>query len=143
MPSIIIPLSLLGLVPFIAAGLVAIGHNPRTAALGLVGLIDYAALILAFSGGVHWGLGLLPGAVRPSARIAAGVLPMLVGFVALLLILLPTIALSVLILGYLATVLIEHRAAERFLVPSRYIWTRWAFSAVAVIMMAIVLVGRP
>ena len=49
----------------------------------LVSLIDYAALILSFSGGVHWGLALLPGAVRPSARFGAGVLPLIVAWVGL------------------------------------------------------------
>ncbi len=140
MPAIIIPLTLLGLVPFIACGLAVVGRNQQTAALATIWLIDYAALILAFSGGVHWGLALLPGSVRPTARIAAGVVPMLVGLAALLLIRVPTIALGVLILGYLATVLTEHRAAQQFLVPSRYVWTRWAFTTVAVIMMALVMI---
>jgi hypothetical protein len=144
MPTIIIPLSLLGLVPFVAGGFAAVGHIPRTAELALIALIDYAALILAFSGGVHWGLALLPGAARPSLRIACGLLPMLVAWAAVLLaqIVAPSVALCLLILGYLATVLTEHRAAQRFLVPSRYVWVRWVFSGVAVIMMGIVVVLR-
>ncbi len=144
MPTIIIPLSLLGLVPLIACGLAAVGNIPQTAELALVGLIDYAALVLAFAGGVHWGLALSPGTLRPSVRVAAGVLPMLLGWAAILLAqtVSPTVALCVLILGYLATVLTEHRAAQRFLVPSRYMWLRWAFSMVAVVMMVIVVVLR-
>jgi uncharacterized protein DUF3429 len=144
MPSIIVPLSLLGLVPFVLFGLAAVGHIPQTAEQALVGLIDYAAVILAFSGGVHWGLAQLPGSVRPSVRVAAGVLPMLVGWASLVLaqMVAPTVALSALILGYIATVLTEHRAAQRFLVPSRYVWMRWVFSTVAVMMMVTVLVLR-
>lgn len=144
MPSIIIPLSLLGLVPFVMFGLASVGQTPQTAGQALVGLIDYAAVILAFSGGVHWGLAQLPGSVRPSVRVGAGVLPMLVGWASLVLaqMVAPTIALSVLILGYIATVLTEHRAAQRFLVPSRYVWMRWVFSTVAVMMMVTVLVLR-
>jgi hypothetical protein len=144
MPTVIIPLSLLGLVPFIVCGLAAVGHIPQTAELALVALIDYAALILAFSGGVHWGLALLPGTVRPSVRVAAGVLPILVAWAALMLeqTVAPTVALAVLVVGYLAAVLTEHRAAQRFLVPFRYVWMRWAFSLVAVIMMVIVMVLR-
>lgn len=144
MPTITIPLTLLGLVPFIVGGLAAVGHTPQTAERALIALIDYAALTLAFAGGVHWGLALLPGTVRPSLRIGAGVLPMLVGWAAVVLaqMVAPTVALAVLILGYLATVLTEHRAAQKFLLPSRYVWLRWAFSLVAVIMMLIVLVLR-
>ncbi len=144
MPPITIPLTLLGLVPFIACGLIAVGHIPQTAELALVGLIDYAALILAFAGGVHWGLAMLPGTARPSVRIAAGALPMLVGWAAVVLaqVVAPTVSLCVLILGYLATVLTERRAAQRFLIPANYVWLRGAFTAVAVIMMMIVLILR-
>jgi hypothetical protein len=52
------------------------------------------------------------------------------------------VALAVLIPGYLATVLTEHRAARRLLVPSAYVWTRWGFSLVAMAMMAMVLLLR-
>jgi len=144
MPTIAITLSLLGILPLIIFGGGAVGHNPETAERMLVALIDYAALTLAFAGGVHWGLALLPEAVRPSVRCFAGVLPMIVACVGLVLaqLVAPSVALAVLILGYLATVLTEHRAAQRLLVPARYIWIRWGFSMVAVVMMAIVLVLR-
>ena len=79
MPTIAIPLSLLGLVPFVVFAGGAVGQNPQTAEHLLFALIDYAALILAFAGGVHWGLALLPEAVRPSSRLTAGVFPMIVG----------------------------------------------------------------
>ena len=144
MPAIAIPLSLLGLVPLIAFAFGALGPNPETAQRMVVALIDYAALILAFAGGVHWGLGLLPGAVRPSWRFGAGVLPLILAWIALVLgqFVAPFVALVVLIPGYLATVLTEHRAARRLLVPPRYVWLRWGFSLVAVAMMAMVLILR-
>ena len=144
MPAIAIPLSLLGLVPLIAVAFGALGPNPETAQRMVVALIDYAALILAFAGGVHWGLGLLPGAVRPSWRFGAGVLPLILAWIALVLgqFVAPSVALVVLIPGYLATVLTEHRAARRLLVPPRYVWLRWGFSLVAVAMMAMVLILR-
>jgi hypothetical protein len=144
MPTIVLPLSLLGLVPLIVFACGAVGHIPETAERMLVALIDYAALVLAFAGGVHWGLALEPGTTRPSLRFGAGVLPMLVAWVALVLaqLIAPTVALAVLILGYLATVLTEHRAAQRQLVPARYVWSRWGFSVVAVVMMAMVLLLR-
>lgn len=144
MPTIVIPLSLLGLVPLIFFACGAVGPIPETAERMLISLIDYASLTLAFSGGVHWGLGLLPGMVRTSLRFIAGVLPMIVAWMALVLAQLvsPSVALAVLIVGYLATVLTEHRAARLLLVPIGYVWMRWGFSAVAVLMMAMVLVLR-
>jgi hypothetical protein len=142
MPTIVIPLSLLGLVPLIVFACGAVGHD-----LGnhlLFALIDYAALALAFAGGVHWGLALLPESARPSLRLSAGVLPLVVAWVALVLgqLVAPWVALAILIAGYLATVLTEHRAGRRSLVPSRYVWVRWGFSLVAVVMMAMVLILR-
>jgi hypothetical protein len=144
MPAVAIPLSLLGLVPLVFFAFGAVGHIPETAERMLISLIDYAALILAFSGGVHWGLGLVPEAARPALRFGAGVLPLVVAWVGLVLsqFVAPSVALLVLIVGYLATVLTEHRAAQRLLVPSRYVWMRWGFSVVAMVMMVMVLVLR-
>jgi hypothetical protein len=144
MPVIAIAFSLLGLVPLVFFAFCAVGHIPETAERMLVSLIDYAALILSFAGGVHWGLALLPGAVRPSVRFGAGVLPLIVAWVGLVVaqMVSPTVALAVLILGYLATVLTEHRAAQKLLVPSGYVWIRWGFSVVGIVMMIMVLVLR-
>ena len=144
MPTIATTLSLLGLLPLIVFAGGAVGHIPETAERMLVALIDYAALTLAFAGGVHWGLALLPEAVRPSLRFLAGVVPMIVAWMGLVLaqLVAPSVALAVLILGYLATVLTEHRAAQRLLVPARYVWIRWTFSVVAVVAMAMVLILR-
>ena len=77
MPPIAVLLSLLGLGPFVFFAFGAVGHIPESAEHMLVGLIDYSALILSFAGGVHWGLALLPGAVRPAVRFGAGVLPLI------------------------------------------------------------------
>jgi hypothetical protein len=142
MPPIAVLLSLLGLVPFVFFAFGAVGHIPETAERMLVSLIDYAALILAFAGGVHWGLALLPGAVRPTVRFGAGVAPLIVAWVGLVAaqMISPWVALAVLSLGYLATVLTEHRAARSLLVPSGYVWIRWGFSVLAVAMMVMVLI---
>jgi hypothetical protein len=144
MPTIAIPLSLLVLVPFIAFALGAVSPIPQTAERMLIALIDYAGLTLGFVGGVHWGLALIPGADRPALRFGAGLLPLLVAWVALVLaqLVAPSAALAVLLVGYLATVLTEHRAARRMLVPRRYVWWRWGFSIVAIAMMAFVLILR-
>ena len=144
MPAIAIPLSLLGLIPFIYFAFGAVGQMPGTAEHMLLSLIDYAALMLAFAGGTHWGLALCPGAVRPGLRFSAGILPLIVAWVALVLaqMVAPSVSLAVLIIGYLAIVLTEHRAAQRQLIPTRFVWLRWGFSAVAMVMMAMVIVLR-
>jgi hypothetical protein len=147
MPIIVPLLTLLGLVPLIALAFGAVGNVPVTAAVMLVALIDYAALVLAFAGGVHWGLAMQPETPRPTLRFTAALLPMFVGMAALFLAQMqvpfaPWAALAVLIVGYLATVMTEHRAAKRLLVPARYVWMRWGFSFVAVVMMVMVLVLR-
>ncbi len=144
MPTITLLLSVLGLVPLILFAGGAVGHIPETAERMLIALIDYAALILAFAGGVHWGLALLPGTTRSSVRFVAGVLPLVVAWVGLVLaqLVAPSVALAVLIVGYLATVLTEHRAAQRSLIPQPYVWMRWGFSVIAVLLMAIVLILR-
>ena len=69
MPTIALPLGLLALAPFLWFGLGAVGPVPETAERMLMALIDYAALVLAFFGGVHWGgLALVPGAARATLR---------------------------------------------------------------------------
>ena len=144
MPAIAMPLSLLGLVPFVflCAGRGRAHPRHRGAHAGSVDRL--CGTDPGFAGGVHWGLALLPAAVRPSVRFGAGVLPLIVAWVGLVLaqMVSPSVALAVLILGYLATVLTEHRAAQRLLVPSGYVWIRWGFSLVAVVMMVMVLVLR-
>jgi hypothetical protein len=144
MPAVAIPLSLLALVPLIFFAFGAVGQIPETAERMLISLIDYAALLLAFAGGVHWGLGLAPEAARPGLRFGAGVLPLVVAWFGLVAsqFVAPSVALVVLMAGYLATVLTEHRAARRLLVPGRYVWLRWGFSVVAMVMMVMVLVLR-
>ncbi len=144
MPAIVIPLSLLGMVPLVYFACGAVAPAPETAERMLVSLIDYAALALAFAGGVHWGLALLPGTARAGLRVLGGVLPLAVAWVGLILAQLvsPSVALAVLIAGHLATVLSEHRAAGRLLVPAGYVWTRWGFSLVAVAMLGMVLILR-
>lgn len=147
MPLIVILLSVLGLVPLIGCGLGALGPDPQTATRMLQALIGYTALILAFAGGVHWGLELqaphtnwLVGRLRlgvPAvvllAAWAALVLPLVVA---------PASALVVLIAAYIGAVLVEHRAGPHDALPPRYLWLRWGFTIVAIVMLMSVLTLR-
>jgi hypothetical protein len=147
MPLLAILLSVLGLIPFIACGLAALGPDQVTADRMLSALIAYAAVVLAFAGGVQWGFELQSNqqdAFVQRARLGFGVLPLLVGWIALLLPLVAAswVSLIVLIAAYIGTVLVEHRAAKRNLLPPRYLWLRWSFTVVAVAMMVTVLTLR-
>jgi hypothetical protein len=55
MPLLVVLLSGIGLVPFIVCGLAALGPDADTATRMMVALIGYAAVTLAFAGGIHWG----------------------------------------------------------------------------------------
>jgi Protein of unknown function (DUF3429) len=144
MPLLAILLGVLGLIPFIACGLAAVGPDPDTAARMMSALIAYAALTLAFAGGVHWGFELQSGqqdTFVQRARLGFGVIPLLVGWIAMLmpLVAAPWLSLIVLIAAYIGMVLVEHQAARRELVPPRYLWLRWSFTVIAVAMMVTVL----
>ena len=147
MPWLAILLSALGLIPFIVCGLAALGPDPETAARMLDALIGYAAVVLAFVGGIEWGFELQSDHQQKSvsrARIALGILPLLVGWICLVLpvVVAPWVSLVVLIIAYIAAVLAEHEAARRNLLPPRYLWVRWGFTVVAVAVLVTVLTLR-
>ena len=90
-------------------------------------LMAYGAVVLSFLGGVHWGFALAPGTVEQSGRterwrLLFGVMPSLIGWVALLapLALPAWTGLCVLIAGFLATVIVEAQAGRRGLVSQHY-----------------------
>ncbi len=144
---LVILLSVLGLVPFVVCGLAALGPDQDTATRMLDALIGYAAVTLAFAGGIHWGFELQsPHQERfvHRARLGLGILPPLVGWIALMLPLLvaPWVSLVVLIAAYVGAVLVEQEAARRDLLPPRYLLVRWGFTVVAVAMMITVLTLR-
>ena len=147
MPVLAILLSVLGLVPFVICGLAAIGSNAATASHMLLAVIAYAALALAFAGGIHWGFELQSpqqDAFIQRARLGLGILPVIVGWIALVLplVVAPWVTLLVLIAAYIGAVLVEQEAGRRGLLPARYLWLRWSFTVVAVAMMVTVLTLR-
>ncbi len=146
-PLLAVLLSVLGLVPFIVCGLGALGPDSETASRMLSAFIGYAAVTLAFAGGIHWGFQLqsrVPDTFVERARLGLGVLAPLVGWVALLLPLVVAswVALIVLIAAYIGAVLLEQEGGRRGLLPPRYLWLRWGFTLVAVAMMITVLTLR-
>jgi hypothetical protein len=152
MPFSAILLSILGLAPFIGCGLAALGQHGADADRMLIVLIAWGALVLAFTGGLHWGLVLreteatppTTAGRRPHARIAMAVLPLILGWVALSLPLIAAawLGLLLLIVALLATMAAEHRWARAYAWPTRYLWLRWGFTIVAVAMLITVMTLR-
>lgn len=117
-----------GLIPFAGLALASLFGWPGA----VPALIAYGATILAFLGAVHWGLALrAPAAERGAdlARFGLGVIPALLGWVALLLP--PSLALGLLALAILATATVESLGARLGLVPGIYLRLRWMLSFVA------------
>jgi hypothetical protein len=156
---LVLLLGLLGLIPFVACAYLACAWQVPADTRPMIALIAYGAVILSFLGGVHWGFalaeppatlaGLAPVPTRQDPahrpRIGLGVLPSLIGWVALLIAVLapaPVIALCVLIAGFLATNIGEHTGYRRGWVPGRYIWLRWILTIVVVALLVTVVVLR-
>jgi Protein of unknown function (DUF3429) len=147
MPPIAILLTLTGLLPFIFCGLSALGQDRETADRMLVVLIEYAALVLAFSGGVQWAQALLSAEstfTSRTLRLVLGAAPLAIGWAVLAALhWLPFwIALAVLIACFIALPLLERQTGQHASVPQHYVWLRWGFTAVAVAMLTTVLVLR-
>ena len=135
LPLAAVALGVLGLIPFVASGVLSVTGDPTLAPRALLALIGYGAVILSFLGGVHWGFALpvVPPPVVPSvgARLVLGVAPSLVGWGAVVLAAWrwDEIALLVLIAGFIGTMIGEARAHRRGLMPPGYIWLRWGLTA--------------
>ena len=146
-------LGVAGLAPFLFCGLAVMTMPDPDAARWLLALIAYGAVTLAFLGGVHWGLALIdpndtvvdaPTSGQNRMRLALGVMPSLLGWFAVLsTIFLPiNLSLAVVIAGFVLTMLVEARAARAGLLPTGYLWLRWALTIVVVLALVIVFVMR-
>jgi hypothetical protein len=146
LPPIAIALGAAGLVPFMLLGLGAVGANADRSFGAAEALVGYGAVILAFLGGVHWGFTLSETgdqtAVR--ARLALGVVPSLVGWLAILcgIVGLPVSSIIVLIAGFIGTLVMEFHAQKRDLLPAGYLALRTVLTCVVVPILAAVLVIR-
>ncbi len=152
LPPVAVALGIAGLLPFIGCGLGAIAMPSPDAERFLAALLAYGAVVLAFLGAVHWGFVLEspePDAMasltrQDRPRLILGVVPALIGWVALLmpLVLSAEAGIAVLIAGHVATVAMEAQLRRRALVPPGYMWLRWGLSVALVVVLATVLVLR-
>ena len=146
-------LGIAGLIPFVFCGLGVLTTPDPDATKWLLALTAYGAVILAFLGGVHWGLALVdtndtvadaptPGQNR--MRLVLGVMPSLLGWLAVVstLFLPVNLPLAVVIASFVLTNVVEARAARAGLMPTSYLWLRWGLTAVVVAVLTIVLVMR-
>ena len=134
MPVPALVLGLAGAVPFVAAPIAMLVGPDWLKVTAYLRLMEYAALILAFTGAVHWGL-----AVAASARIsvgwgwyAASVAPTLVGLVALVL-LQPIAKATLFAIAYAAVFMVDLRAAKAGLAPDWYPKLRKPLTVIAVL----------
>ena len=142
LPILATLLGLAGLLPFIGCGLAALGPQGDRATLALVA---YGAVILAFLGGVHWGFALEDPVGRGEReRLVLGVMPSLVGWVALLLAIAVRVeaGIALVLLGMLGITAVETRARRSGLMPRGYMLLRYGLSAGVVVVLAVVLLLR-
>lgn len=141
LPLAAILLGAAGLIPFVLCSLGALSLDTEGAAHSLLGLTAYAAVILAFLGGVHWGFGLDAAASPPPsvqrARFVLGVVPSLIGWLGLLITFIgwPKSGLLVLAAGFIATTVAEARATRQGWMPRSYMGLRWILSVVVIVLL--------
>lgn len=142
-PSLAIVLGFAGLIPFIsgALGLLIVPEGWRP--LVLNALLDYAAVILAFMGAIHWGLAMRAQETDTRARVQLGlsVIPPLLGWVAITDGLPLFIALPVLLLAFAGLHVADVRAVTLGLAPRWYTTLRTPLTAVVCLCLALAWAG--
>ena len=146
LPLLPIILGLGGLIPFVGLALLAGVAGAEWSGKATLALGAYAAVILAFLGGVHWGFALTSGADASAARarFGLGVLPSLVGWGGLLVMFtgLETVGVGIEAAGFVALTIVEGRAAQRGLMPAGYIGLRYVLSGVVIVCLVSVCLVR-
>jgi hypothetical protein len=79
--SLALRLGYAGLIPFVAGAVLTWLVRPDAHPYVVDALAKYAALIVSFLGGIHWGLGMREGQAS-AARFAWGVVPSLLAWIA-------------------------------------------------------------
>lgn len=152
--TIAVLISLAGLVPFLGLGATVL-LSPIEAKTAIEVLVSYGAVILSFTGAVHWGFALrdtahpvngepLPPAVLGAERqlLIFGTVPAIIGWVALALMLhfrATSLALFVLLAGFFITIVVETIGRGRGVVAGNYLLLRWAVSIVVLVVFLVVL----
>ncbi len=144
-PASAILLGAAGVLPFLALALAALSRADPQAAQWLAWLVGYGAVILSFLGAVHWGFVLGAEAPeRPGLRLSLGVVPALLGWLALWLdgAGLGSLAIGLLIASFLAVAVTERSFYIHGWLPRGYLWLRYLLTIVVVLILATVLTLR-
>lgn len=152
--TVAVLLSLAGAIPFLILGAIVL-LDPLGSATAIEILISYGAVILSFTGAVHWGFALrdtahpvngipLTPAVLGAERqlLIFGVIPAIIGWVALSVMLhfqAPALALFLLLVGFFITIVVETIGRGRGVVAANFLLLRWAVSIIVLIVLLIVL----
>lgn len=115
-------LGLAGLIPFVASALALALVDEAARAAFARALVGYAAVIVSFLGGIHWGLGFAR-AGAPTMLFLWGVVPSLVAWAALLLA--PGAGLALLAVMLVLCYAVDHAAYPRLGVAHWLPLRRW------------------
>jgi len=121
-PRLALLLGYAGLVPFVT-GALGIWVTPEGwRVVVLAALLDYAAVILAFMGAIHWGLAMRAGDTSEAAQVQLGlsVVPPLLGWLAISSGLPVSLALPLCLLAFAGLYVADLRAVKLGLAPRWY-----------------------
>jgi hypothetical protein len=154
--AIAVLISLAGAVPFLALCAIVL-LDPLASPTAIEVLISYGAVILSFTGAVHWGFALrdtahpMNGTTLPPATLGAerqllvyGTVPAIIGWVALSVMLhfnAPALALFLLLAGFFITVVVETIGRGRGVVAANYLALRWGVSIIVLLVLVAVLLA--
>lgn len=127
-PRAAIVLGAAGVVPFAASAAIVLAGGVA-APLAQLAILTYGAVILAFLGGVHWGLALRDPAPQ-TGLLVAGVVPSLVGWAGVLIG--GGLGLALLILGFLGVLALDGQLARAGTAPAWYPRLRLPLTAAVV-----------
>ena len=123
-----------GLLPFYGCAFALWNGDAQAAAVGV--LLNYAAVILAFLGAVHWGRALSGPSPQGFAVLGWGVVPALLGWLASTW-MEPVPAIILLIVGFWAAFVVDLRAAAEGRFPAWYLALRRPLSALVILALAL------
>jgi hypothetical protein len=130
-----------GTLPFLALALALAFAEGGSRAQVELAFVGYGAVILTFVGALHWGLALAATARLPEAGAAAcfgflwSVVPALWGWLALLLPLLP--ALAMLAAGFAVQFAVDRRVAGELALPAWYLALRLWLTTIVMLMLLV------
>ncbi len=128
--SLLVLLGFAGLIPFIGLAAASWGLAPSTHALWVQAIEIYAAVILSFLGGVHWGLAMASTGATQHKGLLWGVTPALLAWV-IVLIPWPIVSLTLLILLLLLSWKVDRAALVAVDSAQTYLGLRTPLTAVA------------